>query len=127
MENFINRHNKIAKNSGLNYQFSMPVIEDSTWSSTLEGTSIFAIFQADPYDDGLGGVYNRIAFGGAKITKSSLYYLKQSDDSGILMYHRPGCPSLAGLTDEDLANLDAYSSKRECAQHGAYYCEICKP
>lgn len=127
MENFINRHNKIAKNSGLNYQFSMPVIEDSTWSSTLEGTSIFAIFQADPYDDGLGGVYNRIAFGGAKITKSSLYYLKQSDDSGILMYHRPGCPSLAGLTDEELANLDAYNSKRECAQHGAYYCEICKP
>ena len=124
---FINRHNKIAANSGLNYQFSMPVIEDATWSSTLEGTSIFAVFQADPYDDGLGNLYNRIAFGGAKIVKSSLYYLKESDDSGILMYHRPGCPSLAGLTDEQLANLDAYNSKRECAQHGAYYCEVCKP
>ena len=70
---FINRHNKIAANSGLNYQFSMPVIEDATWSSTLEGTSIFAVFQADPYDDGLGNLYNRIAFGGAKIVKSSLY------------------------------------------------------
>lgn len=124
---FINKHNKIAKNSGLNYQFSMPVIEDDTWSSTLEGTSIFAIFQADPYNDGLGGLYNRIAFGGAKITKSSLYYLKQSEDSGIMMYHRPGCPILAGLTEQELASLDAYNSKRECAQHGAYYCETCKP
>ncbi|MFQ9152034.1 MAG: hypothetical protein ACLR6B_11595 [Blautia sp.] len=35
----------------------------------MEGTSIFAVFQADPYDDGLGSLYNRIAFGGAKIVK----------------------------------------------------------
>ena len=127
MSYFINKHNDVANSAGLDYKFSMPVITDASWSNTIKDTSLLAIFQGYPYKDGIGGTYNKMAFGAARVTKSARFYLYQSSQSGVLMYHKSTCPDLAGLSAEELASLESYNSKTECARHGAYYCEVCKP
>lgn len=65
----IKEHNKIAEQYGIDYVFSLPVIEKELWYRTIDDVSLLVLFQGYPYGNGITGFYNRVALGGARLTK----------------------------------------------------------
>jgi len=114
----INNHNLIAKQYGIAYNFSLPVIEEEDWYSTVDDISIIAFFQGIPL--GMGNIYyNNYAIGGAKVIKKESFYL-QEEPSGITFYHRQSCPLLNNQNR-------VVKSQKEAALNGALPCPTCKP
>ena len=69
MNEYIEKHNKIAKHYGITYQFSLPYIEMEEWYRTVDDISMLVLFQGYPYGNETLGYYNRMALGGARIRK----------------------------------------------------------
>lgn len=65
----INNQNQIARKFGITYEFTLPVIEYEEWYRTIQDISMLVLFQGYPYGNGVTGVYNRVAIGGARIAK----------------------------------------------------------
>lgn len=151
MKYYINEHNNISKLAGITYEFSLPTFSDSQWTRTISDISLFAIFQGYPYGNTTNDVYNKAAFGAARITKKSAYYILSGKEDGVLYYHKYNCTHLDGVDlegstvttegnlEEDYGgnsidgqnkasnSIDHYYTKYECAQAGAYACPDCKP
>jgi hypothetical protein len=121
MAYYTSHHNHIAKQYGITYNFSLPVIREDEWAPYLDDVSMFVVFQGYPYGDKLGEVYNRIASSGAKISKNRLFYLEQI--GWYYVYHRDNCPELENggmiLFDEPQYELET------CVKKGAYACPVC--
>ena len=49
MEYYINQHNKIARQYGISYKFSLPFISEDDWARTINDISLFSVFQGYPY------------------------------------------------------------------------------
>jgi len=118
MNNYINLHNSIAYQYGITYQFWLPQIDKTDWYRTIDDISMLVIFQGYPYTPASMDTYNRYALGGARITKSKVYYITETN--GLKFYHKADCPhvSTSGI---------AYYTKEECALEGAYPCPDCSP
>ena len=118
---YISRHNEIATNYGITYQFGLPV-EDSSWSQTIDSPGVVVVFQGMPLVEGSNRVYNRVAFSGAGIRKDGVYYIEQY--GWYDLYHKAGCLRLEGnlnIRDEH------YYSVEECSKLGSYACPDCDP
>lgn len=70
MNEYIEKHNDIAKHYGITYQFSLPYIEMEEWYRTVDDISMLVLFQGYPYGNETLGYYNRMALGGARIRKA---------------------------------------------------------
>lgn len=115
----INKHNDVARQFGISYQFALPVIEEEDWYQTVDNIGMLVFFQGMPI--GVKGTYyNQYAFGGAQLIKSEGYYIQDNEERGLSYYHRSTCDD---LTDKSLR----HSSPEECALKGAFPCEKCKP
>ena len=118
---YTSHHNHIAKQYGITYNFSLPVMREEEWAPYLDDVSMFVVFQGYPYGGQVGEEYNRIASSGAKISKNRLFYLEQV--GWYYIYHRDNCPELANggmiLFDEPLYDIET------CARKGAYACPEC--
>lgn len=119
MRYYINRHNRIAEHYGITYEFTLPAIESNDWNRTIDDISMLVIFQGYPYGYGTYDIYNRYAFGAARIRKQDAYYIANTIE-GKRYYHKWNCTEVKDTQY-------AYFSKKECALEGAYACEICKP
>ncbi len=121
MAYYTSHHNHIARQYGITYNFSLPVMREETWAPYLDDVSMFVVFQGYPYGDQVGEVYNRIASTGARISKNRLFYLEQI--GWYYVYHRDNCPELEKggmiLFDEPLYDIES------CAKRGAYACPVC--
>lgn len=120
MNYYINRYNTISYQFGITYQFWLPNIDKADWYRTIDDISIFVIFQNYPYYTGSLDTYNRYSFGGARITKSTKYYILEVE--GIRYYHKDNCAYI-GRNKPDTA----YFTKEESAGKGAFPCTVCKP
>lgn len=118
MNYYVNGHNSIAKQFGVNYNFELPESSMDSFARTIEGVSMMAIFQGYPYGTGTGDTYSRFAVSGSRIYKGIKYPVTL--DSGVQLYHREGCVDAVG-------EIAAYSDRRDCAEAGAYPCPVCKP
>ncbi|MFV0342609.1 MAG: hypothetical protein ACK5JH_06905 [Anaerocolumna sp.] len=120
MNFYINQYNSIAYECGITYQFWLPRVEKTDWYRTIDDISMFVLFQNYPYHVGSQDTYNRYAFGGARISKSSKYFIKEIDD--MRYYHKANCTYAweAGLEN-------AYYTKEDCALEGAFPCPDCNP
>ena len=118
MNYYINLYNKIASQYGITYQFWLPQIDKTDWYRTIDDISMLVVFQGYPYSPASMDTYNRYALGGARITKSKVYYI--TEDNGLKYYHKEECPhvNISGM---------AYYTKEECALEGAYPCLECRP
>lgn len=118
MNYYINLYNKIASQYGITYQFWLPQIEKTDWYRTIDDISMLVVFQGYPYTPASMDTYNRYALGGARITKSKVYYI--TEENGLKYYHKAECPhvNISGI---------AYYTKEECALEGAYPCLECRP
>ncbi len=120
MNYYINKYNHMASQFGITYQFWLPIIDRADWYRTIDDISMFVIFQNYPYNAGSLDTYNRYAFGGARITKSHLYYIKNLNS--IKYYHKENCRYLTVNGQENW-----YYTKEECALEGAFPCPYCNP
>ncbi|WP_066497536.1 hypothetical protein [Abyssisolibacter fermentans] len=114
----INKHNEVARQFGITYNFSLPVINDEDWYNTVDDISMIVFFQGFPI--GVGNErYNSYALGGARVVKPIKFYI-QTDVSGLEYYHKDGCPKLK-------TKSIAEESQINCAKKGALPCPVCKP
>lgn len=119
MKNAINRHNNIAHQMGIFYDFYLPSDDGSAYLNAFNDVGMISFFQGMPIGH-TGAYYNHYAFGGAQIIKKSPLYVQKETDGEILYYHREGCP---GLVQKD----NYFTDSKECAKKGAFPCNICKP
>lgn len=118
---YVSRHNEIASNYGITYQFGLPS-DNSSWAKTIDSPGIIVVFQGMPLVEGSNRVYNRVAFSGAGIRKDGVYYIEQH--GWYYLYHKSGCPLLEGnLNIRD----EYYYSVEECSRLGCYACRYCDP
>lgn len=121
MAYYCNRHNYIAQQFGITYDFAMPVVDNSEWTRSIDNPGIIVMFQGYPYGYGVNGTYNRFAVAGARIKKNTVYYLEQKD--WYYIYHNVGCPE---LKKEGIIFLtDPYYTILDCVEKGAYACKVC--
>ena len=118
MRFYINKHNRIASQYGITYNFSLPTISDDDWKRTIDDISMMVMFQGYQYGTSRTMVYNRYTIGGARVRKQNMYYIQEVD--GKKYYHKENCGL---LTDKS----DVYTTKKEVAQQGAFACPICNP
>ncbi|WDV46957.1 hypothetical protein PV797_04465 [Clostridiaceae bacterium M8S5] len=115
----INNHNDIARQFGISYNFTLPVIKEEDWYNTINDVSMLVFIQGFPM--GIRGKkYNNFALGGAKVVKPVIYYIQTNAISGIKYYHKGTCENLRVY---DMPERDKIS----CAKKGAIPCHICKP
>lgn len=115
----INHHNESARQYGITYQFTLPVIEDEVWEQTIDDVGMLAFFQGMPIgiDD---AYYNEYALGGARLIKAEGYYIQADPSNGLPYYHRANCIL---LTDKS----KRYNRQSQCALEGAFPCDQCQP
>ena len=118
---YTSKHNRIASQYGITYNFSLPAVNEDDWILYLETNSMFVVFQGYPYGTEAGEIYNRIVSAGAKISKKNVYYLEQKD--WYLIYHKETCDE---LSKNGILFMEApYYEANECVKAGAYACPIC--
>lgn len=74
---YLNKHNKIARQYGITYEFALPFIEKEEWYRTIDNISLLAFFQGYPYGNKQTGFYNRVAIGGARVLKATIETQKE--------------------------------------------------
>jgi hypothetical protein len=121
---YCNKHNNIAHQFGITYNFAMPTIDNSDWVRSIDNPSIMVMFQGYPYGVGVGGTYNRFDIAGSIIKKGEMYYIEQKE--WYYLYHKEGCQELK-KTDSIVFLNEPYYSVSDCAKKGAYACKICIP
>lgn len=65
----IEHQNQIARKFGIQYEFTLPLIEYEEWYRTIQDISMLVLFQGYPFGNSITGTYNRVAIGGARIAK----------------------------------------------------------
>ena len=116
---YVNKHNDIAGSYGISYEFSLPESSTDSFARTIDSVSMMAIFQGYPFGVGTDDVYSRFSVSGSRLFKTGRYVV-QAGEGGVKYYHRSNCPK---GTDKSTT----FSTKRECAEHGAYPCSSCSP
>lgn len=117
---YINSHNRIAKQYGVSYNFSLPVIDESELVRSIEQPGMLVIFQGYPIR-GTKETYNRVAFAGARIYKDKIYYLEEK--GWYKVYHSSTCEECQKNPNVDLSTI--YYTVEDCVKEGAYGCEKC--
>lgn len=121
MNYYCNRHNSIARQYGITYNFAMPVIDNSEWIRSIDNPGMIVVFQGYPFGKGLNETYNRFAVAGARIKKNTVYYLEQKD--WYYIYHKKGCPELK--KEGIIFSTEPYYTVLDCVDKGAYACREC--
>lgn len=112
---YINNHNRIAQEYGLQYHFWIPEVDTNDFYRTISDISMMVIFQGYPYRKSYE-TFNRYSFSGARIKKTRKYYITEINN--IKYYHKEGCEDI--VQEEDV-----YYTPEECALQGAFPCMKC--
>ncbi len=120
---YTNRHNKIASQNGITYNFALPPLAEDGWTKDIDNVSMYVVFQGYPYGSQPEEAYNKIASAGAKVSKRDTYYIEQK--GWYLLYHKSTCPEL--LKEILILNEEPYYDPIACIRQGAYQCPICTP
>ena len=123
MAYYCNKHNLIAQQCGIKYNFAMPIIDNSEWTRSIDNPCIIAMFQGYPFGSGIDNTYNRFIIAGSRIKKNVTYYLEQKE--WYLLYHKSSCTE---LDKEGIIFLtEPYYTILDCVEEGAYACPTCNP
>lgn len=120
MEYYLNEYNHIAKQYGITYEVSLPTLDVSELTRSIEQPSMIVIFQGYPLKN-TNRMFHRIAIAGARIQLEELYGIEEK--GWYKLYHRWTCD--AWIPMEHSVNGRTYDSILDCVKEGAYACEIC--
>lgn len=109
------KYNNIAKQMGLGYVYTIPLISNDDWNNSIKDPCFIAFLQGLPV--GMES-YNTFGFGGTRVIATKKYY--GNTIGGVNYYHKEGCPQSSG------SNIK-FNSRKEAAQKGFYPCPFCKP
>lgn len=118
---YCNKYNSIAQLYSITYNFSMPVVDNSEWTRSIDNPSMIVLFQGYPFGNSVIGTYNRFLIAGARIKKKEAYYLEQKE--WYYLYHKSDCSELKKGGIYFFNN--PYYSILDCAKEGAYACPVC--
>ncbi len=119
---YMNQHNKIAKQYGIQYDFQVPMV-DSMSGRAITNPSFLVLFQGYPLT-GTEEVYQCFAFAGASLRKSNWYILTKKD--WYYLYHRNDCKVLKEIEEKELVSEEIIcKTKNECSSYGAFPCPDC--
>lgn len=112
---YINNHNHIAQEYGLQYHFWLPEVDTDDFYRTIDDVSMMVIFQGYPYRKSYE-TFNRYSFSAARIKKTRKYYITEINNRKY--YHREECED---INQEE----DVYYTPEESALQGAFPCMKC--
>ncbi len=124
----INLHNRIAANYGIEYGFSLPVMDNAEWFNTIEDTSLLVLVQGYPLFAGNNLYFNQYSLVGASVTKASSYVIEYGcgKNGWYNLYHKYGCDEIR-KQGGSIDYTTVLWSEAECAAQGAFACEFCCP
>ena len=112
-----NEHNLIASQYQIQYQFSLPAVDQSVFNRAIKAPSFLVLFQGYPLI-GTDNVYERYVFCGASLHKSTGYVVTKKE--WYYQYHLPTCEKI-----KDASELMYCRTKKDCALQGAFPCPHC--
>lgn len=119
LSHYTSKHNSIAQQNGITYNFSFPTGNEDEWAKYIDDVNLLVVFQGYPYGADRDYTFNKIASAGGNIIKKPVYYVEKR--SWYYLAHIKGCPELASsstVLDETFDSIAA------CAKIGAY-CDDC--
>lgn len=120
---YVNLHNKIAGQYGIQYEFHVSLMDNSINQRAITNPSLLVMFQGYPLL-GKDKVFECFAFAGASVRKHN-YYLVTKED-WYYVYHREDCKALKEELDKNPEIEEILcNSKKECAKYGAFPCPDC--
>ena len=117
---YINKHNNIAAQYGISYNFSLPTIDESELLRSIEQPGMIVVFQGYPIHS-TKETYNRVAIAGAQIYRDEIYYLEEK--GWYKVYHVSTCTEVK--TNPNIDQTTVYYTVEDCVKQGAYGCEKC--
>lgn len=69
MNRQLEKHNRFAKDRGIQYYFSLPVIDMEEWYRTVDDVTLLCVFQGYPYSLPRLGTYHKVILSGARVHK----------------------------------------------------------
>lgn len=120
---YINQHNVIARQYGIQYDFQVPMMDNSFNSRAITNPSLLVLFQGYPLT-GTDEVYQCFAFAGASLRKHNWYVLTKKD--WYYLYHRNDCKVLQEIEQKSSVLEEIIcNTKEECSSYGAFPCPDC--
>ena len=116
---YTNRHNRIARQHGITYNFSFPAGKEKEWAEYMDDVNLMVVFQGYPYGADKDYTFNKVASAGANVIKKTVYYVEEK--SWYKLAHKAGCPK---LDNNPNVYPKPFDSLEECAKLGAY-CDEC--
>jgi hypothetical protein len=116
---YTNKHNSIARQNGITYNFAFPAGKENEWAEYMDDVNLLIVFQGYPYGVDKDYTFNKIASAGANIIRRSDYYVEKK--SWYYLAHKAGCVKLKESTT---VLEETFESIEECAKIGAY-CDDC--
>lgn len=129
MAYYTSKHNMIAKNNGITYNFSFPMDQEEEWANYMDDVNLLVVFQGYPYGKERDYTFNKVVSAGANIIKKPVYYIEQK--SWYPLAHIEGCDALKNNPNvleenyesiEDCVKTGAFC--HECIEHGARVPEL---
>lgn len=118
IEYYINQHNFVGKQYGIQYRFTMPETKEEDWARALQGPTVLAFMQGKIVNSA-DTTLNIYSLAGGEIKKMKyVYYIDRETNT----YHRSDCSFITKRMKRK-----SYTSATECAKKGAYPCEHCNP
>src|SRR5690606_13235862 len=115
LEHHINRYNNYAKQNGVAYTFTLPLISQEDWHNTINDVGVLAFVQGIPMGN---KYYNNYALGGSRIVKKPVYH-------GIIANGRKYYYSSNACTSS-FSTQEVFTTKKEAASNGyiPLYCTV---
>ncbi|GGH22694.1 hypothetical protein [Paenibacillus segetis] len=106
----INRHNKYARDLGVTYTFTLPVISQEEWNNTLDDVGVLIFLQGIPVGD---RYYNNYALGGGRLVRGHPILAGTDNDTGIKYYFRDSCTA-------PYKTEEVFTNERDAAAKGYF-------
>lgn len=104
----INIHNTYARQYGITYTFTLPLISQEQWHNTINDMGVIAFIQGIPIGD---KYYNNYALGGSRLLKKPVIYGAIRD--GVKVYFRDSCSYSDTI-------IETFTSEKDAAKHGYF-------
>lgn len=79
MDRQMEKHSRFAKEKGVNYSFSFPVIDMEEWYRTVDDVTLLCVFQGYPYSQPKLGTYHKVILSGARVHKEEKEWEAKED------------------------------------------------
>lgn len=108
----IHSHNVYARQLGVSYTFTLPVIPHEEWNNSLDDVGILVFLQGIPVGD---SYYNNYALGGGRLEKRDPVIGYNDSINGVKYFSRAGC-----IQSSLFKAVEIFANERDAAASGYF-------